>query len=192
MSRCPDIQGLTVSNRKIKITQLADDMALFLRDKWQIQNALYVTGKFSEASGLKLSINKSEILCLHENQEQFSFNIPGTQCVIYLGNYISKDPTLRQQLNFSLKMKKTKSILNMWLQRDLSVSGRVLLTKAEGISRFVYPTLSLYVNDVFVGKLTRCLFISCGKIDIKGNTQFRESRRRIRGYRFFFSFKLHL
>ncbi len=189
MSRCPDIQGLTVSNRKIKITQLADDMALFLRDKWQIQNALYVTGKFSEAFGLKLSINKSEILCLRENQEQFRFNIPVTQCVIYLGIYISKDPTLRQQLNFSLKIKKTKSILNMWLQRDLSVSGRVLLTKAEGISRFVYPTLSLYVNDVFVGKLTGCLFISCGKIDIidiKGNTQFRESRRRIRGHRFFF------
>ena len=35
----------------------------------------------------------------------------------------------------------------MWLQRDLSIFGRILLTKAEGISRLVYPALSLYVQD---------------------------------------------
>ena len=37
--------------------------------------------------------------------------------------------------------------MNMWLQRDLSIFGRILLTKAEGISRLVYPALSLYVQD---------------------------------------------
>ena len=35
----------------------------------------------------------------------------------------------------------------MWLQRDLSIYGRVLLSKAEGVSRLVYPALSLYVKD---------------------------------------------
>lgn len=50
-----------------------------------------------------------------------------------------------QQLNFP-KMKKTKTILNLWLQRDLSIIG-VLLTKAEGVYRFVYPALSLNVCD---------------------------------------------
>jgi len=41
------------------------------------------------------------------------------------------------------KIKKTKNILNNWLQRDLTLFGRVLLSKAEGLSRFVYPALSL-------------------------------------------------
>lgn len=50
-------------------------------------------------------------------------------------------------MNFSPKVIKTKSILNMWLQRDLSIVGRILLTKVEGVSRFVYPTLSLTVLD---------------------------------------------
>lgn len=33
------------------------------------------------------------------------------------------------------------------LLRDLSFYGRVLLSKAEDVSRFVYPALSLYVDD---------------------------------------------
>ncbi len=40
----------------------------------------------------------------------------------------------------------TCDILNSWLQRDLSLYGRVLLSKAEGLSHFVYPSLSLFVE----------------------------------------------
>ena len=36
--------------------------------------------------------------------------------------------------------------VNMWLHRDWSRIGRVVFTKAEGVSRFVYPALSLALN----------------------------------------------
>ena len=49
-------------------------------------------------------------------------------------------------MNFSPKMKKTKNICNNCLQRDVSILGRVHLSKAEGLSGFVYPSLSLCVN----------------------------------------------
>ena len=109
-----------------------------IKVKWQIQSALHVTGEFSEASNIKL-------LFLFETEEKLMFNIPVKRCVKYLGIHISKDMALRQQLNF---LPKIKSILNMWLQRDLSIFRGVLLTKAEGMSTFVYPALSLFVNDV--------------------------------------------
>ncbi len=41
----------------------------------------------------------------------------------------------------------TCDILNSWLQRDLSLYGRGLLSKAEGLSHFVYPSLSLFVEN---------------------------------------------
>ncbi len=44
----------------------------------------------------------------------------------------------RQNLHFSSRLKKTKAVLNCWLQRDLSIYGRALLSKADGLSRFVY------------------------------------------------------
>lgn len=155
----PNIQGLVIFNREVKISQLADDTVLFLRDKSQIQIALQVTGEFSEASGLKLNINKSEILCLYKTDEQRMFNIPVKQTVKYLGIHITKDLGLRQQLNFFPKIKKAKSILNLWLQRDLSIFGRVLLSKAEGVSRFVYPAMSLFLNDALCKEINS-LFIN--------------------------------
>lgn len=69
------------------------------------------------------------------------FNIPVKQSLKYLGIHMTKNLDHRQQLNFSPRIKKAKSIFNMWLQRDLSIFGRVLLSKAEGVSRFVYPAL---------------------------------------------------
>ena len=73
-------------------------------------------------------------------------NIPVQDCVKYLGIHLSKKHLVRQRINFSPKMKKTQNIFNTWLQRDLSILGKVLLSRAEGLSRFVYPSLSLFVN----------------------------------------------
>lgn len=46
-------------------------------------------------------------------------------------------------LNFTPIVEKTRKKLNLWLQRDLSLKGRTLLSKAEGISRFTYAAISL-------------------------------------------------
>ena len=46
----------------------------------------------------------------------------------------------------------------MWLQRDLSIQGRVLLSKAEGISRSVYVSLSLDFPPKVIKQLDKMLF----------------------------------
>ncbi len=67
-------------------------------------------------------------------------NIPIKSTVKYLGIYITKNLLARQHLNFSSRIVKSKNIINSWLQRDL-------LSKAEGLSHFVYPSLSLFVEN---------------------------------------------
>ncbi len=75
-------------------------------------------------------------------------NIPVKDSIFgNLGIYISKNKMTCEQFNFMSKIKKNKHILNNWLQRDLTIFGRVLLSKAEGLSRFVYLALSMYVSD---------------------------------------------
>ncbi len=61
--------------------------------------------------------------------------------------------SVRQQLSFNNKIKKTKMIFDNWLRRDLSISGRILLTKVEGLSRLIFPGLSLFVQDSILGKI---------------------------------------
>lgn len=150
-----DLKGLTIFDKEIKISQLADDTILFLHDKNQLARGLNIIEQFSNASGLRLNVAKCELLPLKKCSDTNINNIPVKHTVKYLGIQITKDYKNRQQLNFTEKIVKTKSILNSWLQRDLSIFGRILLSKADGISHFVYPSLSLFINDKTIKQINK-------------------------------------
>uniref|UniRef100_A0A096MGV5 Reverse transcriptase domain-containing protein n=1 Tax=Poecilia formosa TaxID=48698 RepID=A0A096MGV5_POEFO len=116
------VQGIGIANKELIISQLADDTTLFLRNANQIPLALEVIN-FSKASGLFLLLKKCELLPIRDCHADIC-NIPVKQEVTYLGILI-----------------KTKNKLNQWLQRDLSLKGRVLITKAEAESIVLYTSL---------------------------------------------------
>ncbi len=64
----------------------------------------------------------------------------------------------RSQLYFEPIIEKTKKKFNLWLMRDISIFGRVLLSKAEGISRSVYTSLSLDVPPKIIKDLDQILY----------------------------------
>lgn len=76
----------------------------------------------------------------------------------YLGIIINKCPHERVENNWTTCLHKAKMVFNVWSQRNLSIHGRVLLSKAEGISRLVYPALSLYVNSKMCTDIDRAIF----------------------------------
>lgn len=71
---------------------------------------------------------------------------------------MSKNTNNRENLNFEQITQKSKKILNSWLQRHLSIFGRVLLTKTEGISRLIYPSQCLYVSNSLINNINRINF----------------------------------
>ncbi len=74
--------------------------------------------------------------------------------------------SVRQQLNFNNKIKKTKIIFDNWLRRDLSISGRILLTKVEGLSRLIFSRSVLICSGFYTGKdINRLLVNFCWKIN---------------------------
>ncbi len=114
-----ELEGISVLGREMKLSQLADDITL----------------------------SKCEIMPVHDLNNDSIEHIPIKSTVKYLGIYITKNLLARQHFNFSSRIVKSKNILNSWLQRDLSLYGRVILSKAEGLSHFVYPSLSLFVEN---------------------------------------------
>ncbi len=142
-----ELEGISVLGREMKISQLVDDTTLFLKDESQVSKALDLIYNCSCASGLKLNVSKCEIMPVHDLNNDSIENIPIKSTVKYLGIYITKNLLARQHLSFSSRIVKSKNILNSWLQRDLSLYGRVILSKAEGLSHFVYPSLSLFVEN---------------------------------------------
>ena len=85
-------------------------------------------------------------MTVHDSDILLIDGIMVKKVVKYLGITINRSTDERISQNFLPKIEKSKSIFNCWLQRDLTVMGRVLLSKAAGLSRLVYPALSLYVD----------------------------------------------
>lgn len=88
--------------------------------------------------------------------------------------------TASERISPNLKTEKSKSVFNCWLQRDLTIIGRILLAKADVLSRFVYPTLSLYVDRKTRAAIDSLLF----KFIRKHKTENTKRKTRIRCIRF--------
>ncbi len=114
-------------------------------DSSQIPVALSILRPFSEASGLHLNINKCELLSIKNCSVASIEGIAVKNSLTYLGIQITKDE-YRCSANFKPIIAKTQRRCNCWLQRDLSLKGRTLLTKAEGLSRLAYAAQSLFVD----------------------------------------------
>lgn len=139
----PQIKGITIFDYEYRISQFADDTVISLKDKSSIEKVLDTLSVFSKASGLCLNLKKCEILSLHPCAETNVGSVLVKTELKYLGLVMSKDRNKRKQLNIEEKIESMKKSVNHWLTRDLSILGRILLTKAEGLSKLVYPCQSL-------------------------------------------------
>lgn len=175
---CLNIEGIKIADRSILISQLADDTCLFLKDKGQVPTILQALKLFSLASGLSVNQSKSEIMTVHHSDMSDVCGIKVKQTVRYLGITITKCPVERIDSNFSKCLLNAKTVFNCWSQRNLSIYGRVLLSKAEGISRLVYPALSLYVNPKMCSDIDRALF----KFIWKNKTEYVKRKTIIRPF----------
>lgn len=53
---------------------------------------------------------------------------------------------------------KCKSILNRWLQRDLTIFGRVILSEMDSLSRLIYPAFSLPISTRMIKAINKMNF----------------------------------
>ena len=87
----------------------------------------------------------------HFNQPVLSIcNIAIETQVKYLGIVINRNKGLRERENVRKNVGKCKTILNSWLQTDITVFGRVLLSKMESLSRAIYPAFSQEISDTMI------------------------------------------
>ena len=140
------------------MAQLADDTTIFLRDRYEVNKVIDCINEFSTVSGLKMNLSKSVLLPIKESDLSDLNGIPVKNTVTYLGVVIHKNEKDRCSLNFNPITQQIARRFNMWLMRDLSLSGRVLLSKAEGISRSVYMSLSLEMPPAIYKKLDKTVF----------------------------------
>ena len=156
-----EIQGINIFGREIKLSQFADDTTLLNSNCNSVKKAITVLNNFGNISGLKLNPSKSKALWLgswrHRIDKPFGFIWPDKPIRV-LGTFVSYNEKENEKYNFTLKLQKLKTILDVWNCRSLTLFGRCLITKSLGISQLVHSISSLDVPQEYLGSVNSTVF----------------------------------
>ena len=121
---------------EIKISQYADDTTLILNDEEESLSAALVTiDNLGYASGLKLNDKKTDDLWIGSNVgknkkliPEKNFRRPESKVKV-LSVWISTDPTVTLNLNYTEKLEQIRNILSCWKYRRLTLIGKIQVLK---------------------------------------------------------------
>ena len=153
-----------------KISQFVDDTSAFCDNLSSVQNLIRIVNDFGTFSGLKLNASKTKAIWLGPwcDREDQPLNLNWTKAPVRtLGIFVSYDENANEKRNFTLKVQKLTTNLDIWRSRNLSLFGRVLITKSLGIPHLIYSKSMLVTPPEIVSSVTTSLFdfIWCKKPD---------------------------
>jgi len=149
-----------VGNVEVKLTQYADDTTCFVRDLGSIQRIFELHNQFQLASGLKLNKDKVEAMWMGKkrNSTKKPLNMNWTKNLKILGVTFSYNKNIMVENNFLNKIKKTEDIFKIWNMRNLTLQGRVLLSKSLGYSNFMYVASILDVPSEIIKIIDKIMY----------------------------------
>ena len=164
--RCnKDINGIRINGKEFKIKMLADDTTLISECMQDIKQAIHDFDCFSKISGLKLNLEKTEIIPIGTN----SLKEPKITCTLKqirmtkgpfktLGIWFSNDKNETVDLNFKLRLDKMKTLLNIWNSRNLSLKGRITILKSLILPQILFLFNLIYVPVYILDQINEMFF----------------------------------
>ena len=153
-----NIKGVKVGNKIFKITQLADDTTLFLKDINSLKVILKMLQNFEKISGLKLNQSKTEILQIGVplTSNYSLLKLKWEKEKIYaLGSWFYKDHQKSISCTYEKRLDMLQKTINMWAQRKLTWIGRVTVIKTLCISKINYAISSVATPNWFITSADR-------------------------------------
>ena len=139
------IEGVKFARWEYRAETYADDTTIFIkRSEDNLRNLVKIITDFAKISGLHANLDKTSVTPIGgifsiEKEDQLcqDLGLKWVRKFTLLG--ITFDSKLEElQENFDEKILKTKSLMEKWKRRKLTVSGRVSITKCLLLSNFVY------------------------------------------------------
>ena len=143
-----DIEGITLEDIKNILNQFADDMDVFsLNSKESITAILEELDRFKHQSGFTISYEKTTLYRIgslrHSNAQMYDIDQVtwSNEDISVLGVTIAHQDILEK--NYSSIVKKAENKLKSWVNRGLSLLGKVQVVNTLVASLFVYKMLVL-------------------------------------------------
>ena len=122
---------------------------------------LFFYKNLGQISGLCLNERKTKAVWLgkDKNCKAKPLNLNWTDDPIrILGTFHSYDKQKNLKKNFTIKVQKIQTVLDMWRSRDLTVFGKAVIIKALGISPIVYSMSMLEAPKSELEKVNKLIF----------------------------------
>lgn len=138
----PGVVGLRLPGgdvEDLKISQYADDMTLFLTTDGSVSRLVHILEDFSNASGARVNLGKSSIKYFGPWAGRKGGLGGLSQCqgpMRVLGVDFEGEDSGR--LNWGKRLAAARARMGLWKARHLSLSGRVLVIKADILPSFIY------------------------------------------------------
>jgi hypothetical protein len=180
-----NIKGITVqlgdNINQFLLSQYADDMCIFLKDKKQINETIETVVNFGNLAGPLLNLHKTEAIYLGNQNLSNNINYQATvngsvyeinfpkQPIRCLGVYIGGTPESQDKKNWFEKLNSIEKTLNSWKQRHLTLFGKTCIINTLIIPKLIYAGHFLPVPVTFIKKANQLIykFIWGGKEHLK-------------------------
>ena len=149
--------------RELKIAQVADDTTLFLADLQSVQRSISLFERFSLVSGLKVNLEKSEIIPIgltSTTDSNWGYDILKYNKGPFktLGIWFSYDKDESIKVNYQERLNKMKVLTNIWSTRNLSLKGKVTIIKSLILSQVSFLFSVLFTPDQILNEINKILF----------------------------------
>ena len=165
---CPQLGAIP------KAYAYADDVnAVIKNNPMALQELFKEYGRLTEASGLELNADKTEIMQLRASNQfvhevpviNFNVTYAGQQYDLKTCKEIKINGILFQQheeeatqANVNMVLRKINSILQKWSARHLSTLGKILIVKTFAISQVIYLMQSMVLTNEHFKEINKILF----------------------------------
>ena len=160
-----NVTGISVNNIEYNICQLADDTTIFIKNLKSLQSAIDLFQNFQKCSGLKLNLEKTEIIPLGPHRlspidlpnkvDKLSINYGAFKT---LGVWFSQNFDESLKLNYDERLIKIETLLQIWKQRSLSWKGRIMIIKTLILSQVTHLLSMVFTPSYILEKLDKILF----------------------------------
>ena len=151
------IEGITINKQEIKLTQLADDTTLFLKNPESLQHTLKIIDNFTRCSGLKLNYTKTEALILGQLYQDEKLPIKTVKKACSLGIWYFDNMADIEKENHLLKLNDIELVLNKWKARSLTLLGKSTVIKTLAVPKINHLIANLSTPFWFVNRVQQII-----------------------------------
>jgi hypothetical protein len=156
------ISPLKVGEKDHLLMSFADDATLAVNGPESVAYAINTIKEFSEVSGLKLNMKKTKGIWLGMFKDLGIRKLEGITFtgnpVKLLGIYLGHKKEKCFELNWTRRIDKIKSVLQIYKKFRLTYYSRLEVIKRYALSKIVIPATLLVVPDIIIKQLNTIFF----------------------------------